>query len=158
MVCKCMNHAGIDERLHIRVAGNRRKNLTLQQLRRRLPVGLAHELATRPFVPGVDEEALVRAFRSVLRAAALLEKEPALGGKYRFQTDRIEIGISDRLRAPSNEKTLAALRPALESALKAVYGKPSKSMRLASGRATAASNGLSSRGTRHRWGQTCPRS
>lgn len=82
---------------------------------------------------GAGEEAITRAFRSALRAASLLEKEPALGGHYRFETSRVEFGISDRLRAPSNEQTLAAVRPALESVVKSLYGKPAKSITLASG-------------------------
>ena len=82
---------------------------------------------------GSGEEAVTRAFRSVLRAASLLEREPALGGRYRFVTDRVEFGISDRLRAPSGASTLAAVRPALESAVKSLYGKPPKSITLASG-------------------------
>lgn len=82
---------------------------------------------------GAGEEAITRAFRSVLRAASLLEKEPALGGRYRFVTDRIEFGISDRLRAPSNEQTLASVRPALESVVKSLYGTSAKSITLASG-------------------------
>ena len=82
---------------------------------------------------GEGEEGITRAFRSLLRAAALLEKEPALGGRYRFRTDQVEFGINDRLRAPSHAQTLAAVRPALESAVKALYGKPAKSMALASG-------------------------
>jgi hypothetical protein len=82
---------------------------------------------------GSGEEAIVRAFRSVLRVAALLETEPSLGGKYRFKTDRVEFGITDRLRAPSDAKTLASVRPVLESALKSLYGQPPKSIALASG-------------------------
>jgi hypothetical protein len=82
---------------------------------------------------GSGEEAIMRAFRSVLRAASLLEKEPALGGRYRFATDQVEFGISDRLRAPSNAQTVAAVRPALESAVRALYGKPATSITLASG-------------------------
>jgi len=82
---------------------------------------------------GQGEEAIVRAFRSVLRAAALLEKDPALGGRYRFDTGRVEFGITDRLLAPSEAGTLARIRPALESALKSLYGKPAKSIALASG-------------------------
>ena len=82
---------------------------------------------------GAGEDGITRAFRSLLRAAALLEKEPALGGRYRFRTDQVEFGVNDRLRAPSDEKTLAAVRPALESAVKALYGKPAKSIALSSG-------------------------
>jgi len=82
---------------------------------------------------GSGEEAIVRAFRSVLRVAALLEKEPALGDRYRFDTGRVEFGITDRLLAPSEAGTLASVRPALESALRSLYGKPAKSITLASG-------------------------
>ncbi len=82
---------------------------------------------------GAGEEAVTRAFRSVLRAASLLEKDPALGGRYRFATSRVEFGISDRLRAPSNEQTLASVRPALESVVKSLYGKSAESISLASG-------------------------
>jgi hypothetical protein len=82
---------------------------------------------------GEGEEAVTRAFRSVLRAAALLEGDATLGGEYRFRTDRVELGISDRLLAPSSESTVAAVRTALESALKSIYGKPAKSIALASG-------------------------
>ncbi len=82
---------------------------------------------------GAGEEAVVRAFRSVLRAASLLEKEADLGGRYRFETGRVEFGITDRLAAPSRPETLAAVRPTLESALKTIYGTPAKSMTLASG-------------------------
>lgn len=82
---------------------------------------------------GAGEEAIARALRSLLRVASLLEKEPALGGRYRFRTDEIEFGISDRLRAPSDARTLSAVRPALDSAVKTLYGKPAKSVALASG-------------------------
>jgi hypothetical protein len=82
---------------------------------------------------GAGEEAITRGFRSLLRAAALLEKEPVLGGRYRFRTDQVELGISDRLRAPSDAKTLAAVGPALESVVKTLYGKPAKSITLVSG-------------------------
>jgi hypothetical protein len=82
---------------------------------------------------GSGEEAITRALRSVLRAAALLEKEPALGSRYRFRTGEIELGISDRLRAPSDETTVAAIRPAAEAAVKGLYGKAPASITLASG-------------------------
>ena len=82
---------------------------------------------------GVGEEGITRAFRSLLRAAALLEKEPALGGRYRFRTDQVEFGINDRLLAPSDDQTLAAVRPALESVVKGLYGQAAKSIALSSG-------------------------
>ena len=82
---------------------------------------------------GSGEEGIARAFGSVLKAAALLEKDAALGKRYRFRTDTIELGITDRLHAPSDERTLTAVRPAISAAVRAIYGKPAKSITLASG-------------------------
>ena len=82
---------------------------------------------------GSGEEGITKAFRCALRAASLLEKEPTLGKRYRFRTDSVELGITDRLHAPSDERTLAAVRPAVAAAVRAVYGKPAKSITLASG-------------------------
>jgi hypothetical protein len=87
----------------------------------------------RRLARGSGEEAITRAFRSVLRAAVLLEKDPTLGGKYRFGTHEVEIGVTDRLRAPSGAETLTAVRPVLEAALRSIYGAPPKSIALASG-------------------------
>jgi len=78
-------------------------------------------------------EAVSRAFRSALRAASLLEDAPELEGRYRFRTDRVEFGIYDRLRAPSTEETLEAVRPALEGSVAALYGAPVAGLALASG-------------------------
>jgi hypothetical protein len=82
---------------------------------------------------GAGEDAITNAFRAVLRAASLLEKDPSLGKRYRFRTDTIELGINDRLHAPSDERTLTAVRPAVASAVRAIYGKPAKSITLSSG-------------------------
>jgi len=82
---------------------------------------------------GAGEEAITNAFRCVLRAAALLEKDSSLGKRYRFRTDTVELGINDRLHAPSDERTLTAVRPAVASAVRAIYGKPAKSITLSSG-------------------------
>jgi len=79
------------------------------------------------------EEAVTRAFAQVLKAAALLESEPSLEGRYHFRTDEVEFGIYDRRLAPSDEATLAAVRPALESAVEELYGEPPTSVRLVSG-------------------------
>jgi hypothetical protein len=82
---------------------------------------------------GQGEEGITNAFRRALRAAALLEREPTLGKRYRFRTDSVELGINDRLHAPSDERTLVAVRPAVAAAVRSVYGKPAKSITLASG-------------------------
>jgi len=79
------------------------------------------------------EEAIVRAFGSALKAASLLESDPALEGRYGFRTDEVEFGIYDRLRAPSDAATLTAVRPALESSVAALYGEPPESLDLVSG-------------------------
>jgi hypothetical protein len=68
------------------------------------------------------EETIARAFRSVLEAAALLEADPTLGGRYRFRTDEIELTIYDRLRAPSEEATLASVQPSVEAYVTSLYG------------------------------------
>lgn len=67
-------------------------------------------------------EAIAGAFGSALRAAALLASDPVLEGRYRFRTDEVEVGIYDRLRAPSDEHTLAAVRPALEDVVRDLFG------------------------------------
>jgi len=79
------------------------------------------------------EEAVARAFAQVLKAAALLESDPALEGRYHFRTDEVEFGIYDRRLAPSEEATLEAVRPALQSAVEGLYGEPARSLRLQSG-------------------------
>jgi len=79
------------------------------------------------------EEAVARAFRSVLGAAALLEADPALEGRYRFRTDEVEISIPDRLRAPSGEDTLGTVRPAVERCVKSLYGVGEVSVEMVSG-------------------------
>lgn len=78
-------------------------------------------------------EAIARTFGSVLKAASLLEKDPALQGRYRFRTDRVEFGIYDRLKAPSEEATLEAVRTALEATVASLYGDAPRSIELVSG-------------------------
>ena len=82
---------------------------------------------------GTGADAVASAFRQVLHAARLLETDPALEGRYRFRTDEVELGIYDRLLAPSSEATLAAIRPAVEEAVRALYGLDDVSLELVSG-------------------------
>lgn len=84
-------------------------------------------------VRGQGPEVVVRAVRSALAAARLLESEPALGGRCRFRSNELELAIFDRLRAPSDPETFAAARPALELALEKIFGAPPERMELASG-------------------------
>ena len=79
------------------------------------------------------EEAVTRAFAQAFKAAALLESDPALEGRYRFRTDQVEFGIYDRRLAPSSESTLSEVRPALEAVVEGLYGAPAKTVELVSG-------------------------
>jgi hypothetical protein len=79
------------------------------------------------------EEAIGRAFASALKAASLLENDPTLEGRYTFRTDEVELGIYDRLLAPSEPATLEAVRVPLESTIEALYGEKPKRLELQSG-------------------------
>jgi hypothetical protein len=81
----------------------------------------------------IGAAAVTRAFGSALQAARLLETDPVLEGRYRFRTDEVEFGIYDRLRAPSDEATLSAIRPVLEEAVQRLYGVDDASLELSSG-------------------------
>jgi len=79
-----------------------------------------------------EQEGIARAFRSALQAASLLEGDPALEGRYRFRTSEVEFGIYDRLRAPSDAATFAAVRPELEKYVKELYGDGEASFEMVS--------------------------
>ncbi len=57
------------------------------------------------------------AFKSALVAAELLEREAGL----RFGTAEVEVRVMDRLRAPNDDASAAALRPALDAVLAKVF-------------------------------------
>ena len=63
-------------------------------------------------------------FASVLKTALagckLLESDPALAGRLRFRTDEMLVVANDRLLAPNNDETFAALNPSLSAGLKSV--------------------------------------
>jgi hypothetical protein len=59
--------------------------------------------------------------RRTLHAAALLEKEPALGGKLAFATNEMLFRINDRLAAPNTDATFAALKGELEALGKQLF-------------------------------------
>ncbi|MGD8872068.1 MAG: hypothetical protein PVJ80_10895 [Gemmatimonadota bacterium] len=79
------------------------------------------------------QAAIAHAFASALKAASLLENDPELEGRYHFRTDRVEFGIYDRLRAPSDQATFDAVKPALEAAVAELYGAAAESLELVSG-------------------------
>jgi hypothetical protein len=77
-------------------------------------------------------DAVTHAFRSALQAARLLETDPALEGRYTFRTDEVELGIYDRLLAPSEAATLEAIRAPLGEAVRSLYGSDDVGLELAS--------------------------
>lgn len=82
--------------------------------------GLAY--ARKRGATGTHAERWALALAKALGAARLLEREPALAGRVTFRTDRIELGIADRLRAPNDGRTLAQVRDALGPLLTRLYG------------------------------------
>lgn len=56
-----------------------------------------------------------------LRACALLEQEPALEGRAKFRTDEIVFRINDRLHAPNDAGTFAAVKPELQRFFAELY-------------------------------------
>ncbi len=75
---------------------------------------------TSPELNGIG--ALERRLESLLdcafRACDLIEAEPQLGGRVRFDRHRLELRVNDRL-VPREEETVAALESAFERALAA---------------------------------------
>ncbi len=66
-------------------------------------------------------ESLRGALRLLLAAALALEEDA--GGKIRFAPGAIACGFDDRLHAPNDDATFAALRPELEALGAALYGR-----------------------------------
>ena len=62
--------------------------------------------------------------RRTLHAAALLEKEAELGGKLQFATNELLFRINDRLTAPANDATFAAVKPELEAVARKLFDGP----------------------------------
>lgn len=71
--------------------------------------------------PG-DVPARLRAIcAKTLRACRLLEQEPALAGRMKFNGAEFQIFANDRLNAPNTDATTAALRPAIDGLLAKLY-------------------------------------
>lgn len=69
-----------------------------------------------------DVDAAIRdSFVRALRACQLLEQEDTLG--LQFGTSEALFRVQDRLAAPNDDSTLEALRPALQSTAKALFGQ-----------------------------------
>jgi hypothetical protein len=68
------------------------------------------------------EERLQDTFRRTLHAAVLLEKDPAFGGQLKFATDEFLLRFNDRLLAPNNDATWAAVSPEIEAFATKLFG------------------------------------
>jgi hypothetical protein len=66
-------------------------------------------------VDGDNSFALQQAARAALNLCKLLEEEPRMGGKLRFDGQEIEIFVNDRLLAPNRAETFEAARPDLDA-------------------------------------------
>ncbi len=67
------------------------------------------------------------AFRRTLHAASLIENDASLaagGAKVRFRTDEVQLRINDRLGAPNDDATFAALKPELDGFCGDLFGAP----------------------------------
>jgi hypothetical protein len=62
--------------------------------------------------------------RRTLHAAALLERDPALGGKLTFATNELLFRINDRLAAPNTDATFAAIKSDLAILGKQLFAGP----------------------------------
>jgi hypothetical protein len=76
---------------------------------------------------GTLEQRFALTLEAVDRTAAEIEADPAAGGVV-FDRDEILVRINDRLVAPNDDDTLAAIRPALEAAIAAV--RPGRAARI----------------------------
>lgn len=66
-------------------------------------------------------------FRRTLHAASLIENDASLaagGAKVRFRTDELQLRINDRLGAPNDDATFAALQPELDGFCRELFGAP----------------------------------
>jgi hypothetical protein len=84
-------------------------------------LGLVH---TRKRSGSPPAERLTDLARRTLHVASLLEREPALKGKLRFDPSELLFRVNDRLEAPSSDATFAALRGELEALAAQLFGGP----------------------------------
>ena len=66
-------------------------------------------------------------FRRALHAASLIENDATLaagGAQVRFRTDEVQLRINDRLAAPNDDATFAAIKPELDGFCRELFGAP----------------------------------
>ena len=82
-------------------------------------LGLLHSRKRAGFAPA---ERLADLFRRTLHAARLLETDLNLTPRVKFATSELLFRVNDRLLAPANDTTFAALRPELEALATRLFG------------------------------------
>ena len=78
----------------------------------------------RTTVDGTDEDKLRQACTAASSAADLLENEPELKGRVRFDRSAYEVFVNDRLLAPNTDETFDRLSPAIGSVMSEQLGGP----------------------------------
>lgn len=81
---------------------------------------------------GTDGDRLADLARRTLHVASLLEREPSLEGKLRFETNELLFRVNDRLVAPNTDLTFTALGPELRAFAESIYGGPCELTRVGS--------------------------
>jgi hypothetical protein len=76
----------------------------------------------QPGAGSTFRERLRSTFAYALKAASMLEQDPALAGKLTFRTSDPVFLINDRLSAPNTPETFAQVRGELEAFLAGLYG------------------------------------
>ena len=71
---------------------------------------------------GTAADAVESTLLSALKVAGMLERDPRLAGKLRFDPSRPRIEANDRLRAPNSAEGYEAFEPAVREAVRRVYG------------------------------------
>ena len=69
-----------------------------------------------------NEEHLRTAFRRILGACLLLEKEPEVAGKIKFAANHLQVFVNNRLAAPHHSQSNEELEKSLKPLLEELYG------------------------------------
>ena len=75
-------------------------------------------------VAGPPEQQVAAIVKTALRACALLEQDPALSGRLRFNRDELLAVANDRLNTPNEPQTFEKISPVLATGAKAALGVP----------------------------------
>ena len=78
----------------------------------------------RTVLEGSTEDKVRQACTAAFTAASLLESEPELQGKVRFDRSELEVFVNDRMLAPNTQDTFDRLSPAIGSVAAEQLGGP----------------------------------